>query len=438
MKSKFSSYYQPSDEWFADLWTTCFFVVDANVLLNLYRYSASTSEQLISILEGVRDRIWIPYQAALEYHERRLDVISSETKTYSDTIGLCRSLRENLSTSRRHPFADDAVVASTINFLHKLEDDLNKRQTRREGLLSQDPLQERIGELFAERVGDPLSSEENVKLTREGEKRYEEKIPPGYKDVNKDERRRYGDLRVWFQIIAWARASQNNVVFVTDDAKEDWWFYHNGRIMGPRPELRQEIEAKAGVSFYMYQPSQFMEHAQKYLNQQVEPETIDEIRNFSDTQLGQNIEEFEPELADRISPRYKAIRRFVSNYLVIKEVLVLYRKHDISTYTADGSPTSIPTNLLAELEPIVRRDPSVVTAIQAVHSLAPAVFEHHVRRTRITGEILNDIYITNNLPSAFMRLLAVMRDEIQEGDPTAELKMYLRERLLQEDATDGE
>ena len=428
MKSKFSSYYRPTDEWFDELWATCFFVVDANVLLNLYRYSPKASERLLSILEDVRDRIWIPYQAALEYHERRLDVISAETKTYSDTVKQCRSLRQSLTYSQRHPFANDALVSTVVNLLGKLEEDLDKKRNQRDKLLSRDPLQEQISLLFSDRVGDPLSNEANAELELEGERRYKERIPPGYKDVDKDDHRKYGDLRVWFQIIDWAKDVQKNIVLITDDAKEDWWLIHNGNVVGPRPELLQEIAEKAGVMFHMYRTIQFTEHAQKHLNQQIDRETIDEIRDFSDTQLSRNVEENETELADRISPKYKAIKRFVRNHRNIKRVLALYQEYDLSAYTVDNNPSSIPPQLLGELEPIIRRDGGIVTAIQAVHSLPPKVFDSHTKRTGIADEMLNDAYLTNNLPGAFIRLLDVLRDEFHINDPRAELKVYLREQ----------
>lgn len=432
MKSKFSSYYRPTDEWFAELWATCFFVVDANVLLNLYRYSPKASKRLLSILGDVRDRIWIPYQAALEYHERRLHVISAETKTYSDTIKQCRSLRESLTSSQRHPFANDALVSTVMDLLGKLEDDLDKKRNQRDKLLSRDPLQEQISLLFSDKVGDPLSDEASAELVLEGERRYEEKIPPGYKDADKDDRRKYGDLQVWFQIIDWAKKVQKNIVFITDDAKEDWWLMHDDNIVGPRPELLQEITEKASVMFYMYRTAQFTEHAQKHLNQQIDPETIDEIRDFSDTQLSRSIEEDETELAGRISPKYKAIRRFVRSHRDIKRILDLYQEYDLSTYNADGNPSSIPPRLLDELEPIIRRDGGIVTAIQAVHSLSPKVFDSHTKRTGIEGEILNDAYLTNNLPGAFIRLLDVLRDEFHINDPRTELKAYLREQNFSE------
>jgi hypothetical protein len=82
MKKSFPGYYQPSDNELKQIWENCVFVIDANVLLNLYRYTPSTSEELINILEKVSDRLWLPHQAALEYHKNRLNVIQQQTDTY--------------------------------------------------------------------------------------------------------------------------------------------------------------------------------------------------------------------------------------------------------------------------------------------------------------------------------------------------------------------
>jgi hypothetical protein len=78
MKSIFAGYYRPTDKEFDELWKTCVFIFDTSVLLDLYRSTAKTREVLFSILEKIKDRIWLPYQAGWEYQEDRLDVIAKE------------------------------------------------------------------------------------------------------------------------------------------------------------------------------------------------------------------------------------------------------------------------------------------------------------------------------------------------------------------------
>ena len=69
MKSKFPEYYEKPD--FKELWKSASFTFDANVLLDLYSLSPKSSDEMLTVLEGLgdRDQIWIPYQFAYEYHK---------------------------------------------------------------------------------------------------------------------------------------------------------------------------------------------------------------------------------------------------------------------------------------------------------------------------------------------------------------------------------
>jgi hypothetical protein len=71
MRTTFLGYYRFTEEEFSTLWEDCLFIFDANVILNLYRYSAGTSEALLNILRGISDRMWLPHQIALEYQDNR-------------------------------------------------------------------------------------------------------------------------------------------------------------------------------------------------------------------------------------------------------------------------------------------------------------------------------------------------------------------------------
>jgi hypothetical protein len=114
-------------------------------------------------------------------------------------------------------------------------------------------------------------------------------VPPGYKDSGKNNKKMYGDLLIdnkygdliqWLQIIQKAKSICSNVIFVTDDAKEDWWWQSNGKTIGPRPELVTEFKNKTDFDFYMYTPDNFIRHANEYLNTKVTQKVINEVHEF--------------------------------------------------------------------------------------------------------------------------------------------------------------
>src|SRR4051812_20313779 len=57
--------------------TSALVAVDANVLLNLYRYNAQTTKDLLAVLEKLGDRLIVTHQAAREFHRNRLAAIGN-------------------------------------------------------------------------------------------------------------------------------------------------------------------------------------------------------------------------------------------------------------------------------------------------------------------------------------------------------------------------
>src|SRR2546423_1659643 len=117
MRELFLAYYTPSDEEFAALWQECTFSFDANMLLNIYRYSQLTRGLFCAILEKLNTRIWISHQAALEYHRNRLGVISEQNSAYQELGKLLDEITGkagSMMKHKRHPFLDAARFVRTI------------------------------------------------------------------------------------------------------------------------------------------------------------------------------------------------------------------------------------------------------------------------------------------------------------------------------------
>jgi predicted transcriptional regulator len=279
MRKSFIGYYRPSDEEFTKLWEESIFCFDANVLLNLYRYSPDTAESFLNTLGRLGDRIWLPHQVALEYHTNRLGVISEQIEAYDEIMALFRgNLSRFRATFRNHPHIEIEDLESMLrDSIEGAEIILEKAKEEHVDLLGADNLRDRVTELFENKVGEPYSEDEAGKLFQKAEQRFKLLIPPGYKDTSKDIPQKYGDVVLWFQLIDHGKAQKRPLILITDDRKEDWWLQHKGKTIGPRPELINEVFAKAGIQFYMYQSDQFMRYAHTYLRFEEQQAAIKEI-----------------------------------------------------------------------------------------------------------------------------------------------------------------
>lgn len=356
MRKLFPGYYRPTDQEFSKMWQECTFAFDANVLLNIYRYSHETRESLFEILKRLKDRIWVPHQAACEYQERRLDVISEQFKAYEETEELLSKTLRQLE-NRRHPFIDFSKLAEIIeDTIERAKAVLQEARSRHPDLLESDDLRETITELLEGKVGDPYSEEELDRIYKKAEQRFTQKTPPGYKDTAKQGPRRYGDVVLWFQLIDHAKSQKKPLIFVTDDRKEDWWLRREGEIVGPRPELIQEMSSQAGVSFYMYQTDQFINYAQDLLELQDQRAAVEEIR-----EIGQQ---------DEIIQRMRELigKRFAAQFA--EEILRSTAK--VSQRLAEAMWPVISTDViqqLAEVTPYPTIPPDVIQRLAEVTAL---------------------------------------------------------------------
>lgn len=267
MREKFPGWYPKKPEQIAKLWDTAIFVPDANVLLHCLRHTTVVRDELLRLFGALGDALWIPYQVGLEFQRNRLDVEFGALDTYDalikDQEGNIDKARERLRQLRAHPTIDvQKEVAALDMFLSDFKGRMEAaRATHPSAEI--DGVLEELTELLENRVGDKWPSDKLVTLKKEGEDRYAKKIPPGYKDQKKDagEYDKFGDLLIWKDMIAKAKADQRPVIFISDDAKEDWWWIHRGRKMGPRPELIEEFRSEAGQDFHIYEFSQFLRFA---------------------------------------------------------------------------------------------------------------------------------------------------------------------------------
>ena len=269
MRERFFGWYRRTPEELSTIWDAALFVPDANILLHCLRHPENVREPLLSLFEVLRDSLWIPYQVGLEFHRNRLDVEFGSLDAYDRIVKDCTALfgqaRDRLLQLGAHPVINvDREVDVLDGFITEFEDRLRTYEGNHPTQAISEAL-DRLTDLLNGHVGEKWSSDKLKYLKKEGEERYNNKIPPGYRDSNKGDEQygKYGDLIIWKDMIAKAKEEARPVIFISDDAKEDWWWIHRGKKLGPRPELIQEFKECTDQTFHIYQLPQFLRIAAK-------------------------------------------------------------------------------------------------------------------------------------------------------------------------------
>ena len=289
MKKHFAHYYQLTSDELSGVLDSSLIALDANVLLDLYRYSAPTRRDFIRILRKLRPRLWLPHQAGQEFHANRLQVIKEGAAKVNEADKSLATLRAALDAINRTPGETTGIQppASLTKAYSILEGHLRKTRAqaiRPTLLMSADPIWTAITELFHGRVGDPYDDARLAELYKDGARRYQDRRPPGFEDDKKPDPARYGDVILWRQILDQAKSAARPVVLITSDSKSDWWLIQDGETMGPRPELREEMLSEAGQLWHMYKPGLFMDVMGKRLDVPASQPALEEVRTLTDRQ----------------------------------------------------------------------------------------------------------------------------------------------------------
>ncbi|PZE55679.1 hypothetical protein DEJ04_14020 [Curtobacterium sp. MCLR17_044] len=290
MRDVFRAYYAPSGDELDALWMEGIIVLDTNTLLNFFRYTPSTRDEFLSVLESLRASLWIPHQVGLEFQRRRLEVISNTADAFSKikaSVDTAKNAVNNkLNEYKHHPSLNRNELTRELDKLfERFSAKVDAQAEQHERWIAGDGDPEktflRISDLYEQRVGQGFSREELDAIKDDGKQRYENKVPPGYKDANKTNGNEYGDLIIWKEILSFGQRMKKPVIFVTDDAKEDWWLIERGKTQGARPELIDEYWASAEQRIHLYEPLQFLKHAKERTQIAVSDNSLDEVEEVS-------------------------------------------------------------------------------------------------------------------------------------------------------------
>lgn len=273
-------------EVFKDFWEEdpCV-VLDTNVLLDLYRASSQTTEDVLKNLNEIFASVWLPYQVIEEFKENQEEVKTKSYNKYHDVTKDVNSLIKKFDNELSNKFKrygkfqfpkihelrkiiethTKAIEKEAKEFRNKVEDEIKNNKL----LLREDPILKFVRKIEQEgNVGDPLSSQKLLEIFEEGERRYAYRLPPGYEDIGKNKsdssnHKQFGDLIIWKSILEKSKSSDKPIIFITEDVKEDWWHLNeNKEIIEPRKELVAEFNEHVGRKgiFVMLPLFEFLRH----------------------------------------------------------------------------------------------------------------------------------------------------------------------------------
>ncbi|MBT9299768.1 PIN-like domain-containing protein [Pseudomonas sp. TAE6080] len=287
MKTLFPSHFASCPERIEKLWGECIFVVDTNVLTGIYKYSDETRDALYRVIGSLGERLWVPYQVMFEYLDNRAKIVFDQSKLYASAISKLEELKSDIDVPTRPPFVSAEIYEDFCRSAERVLEDLKSRRDLHEARITNDDVKEHLAVLLDGKIGPGYSSAILEALAVEGDRRYSQKIPPGFEDkdkhkgsvLTKEINKRYGDLIFWKQILDKAKESGTSVILVTGERKEDWWSQCGGKTIGPLPELMEEFATVTGKEFYIYSTHSFLHLANDYLHQDTSPAAVEEVRD---------------------------------------------------------------------------------------------------------------------------------------------------------------
>jgi uncharacterized protein YjbI with pentapeptide repeats/predicted nucleic acid-binding protein len=266
-------------------------VLDTNALLDLYRMSDGAREEFLGVLRTLRSRLFVPYQVAHEFHERRAQVIEDRQKEIKD---FARQVKGHLDdvrrivhqhTERARPDPDHVkdLIDAIAAVQHKAQDLSNRVRSEysldaSKAIRGEDKVLDELVEILDGRVNSRPSDEQRYEDRKEAERRLDLKIPPGFGDADKGPAA-VGDYFWWAEVVRYSAAVRRPVLVVTNDvAKKDWMLTRRHIEIGAQPLLVEEIRQASGSPLLLTTVLGLLERSQAELGASVSDSTVLEAK----------------------------------------------------------------------------------------------------------------------------------------------------------------
>ena len=290
----YHGHFKLSEEALTVIWKDGLVFPDTNVLLNLYRVKDETRREAVKSLLALQKRLRLPFYTGIEYFNNRYgrvaEMNTKASKARREYEGLLSKLEGSIedAVTGKHSFlhSSEGIAEDISSIRSKIESAFDKVSSEQIEH-SSDPILGEISKLFSEAVEDMPSQKEIEEIDRDGEKRYDLGIPPGFEDKKKEGivashglqfYRKFGDLYFWKSILAMSKGEDLPAIVVTSDTKRDWWLKDSSdQILGVQPDLRHEFRLYTGHNVLIVTFEQFLTEAKKRLGIGIEDASVTDV-----------------------------------------------------------------------------------------------------------------------------------------------------------------
>ncbi len=282
MKSKFPAYYRIHKDVLLTRFDDCVFMFDTCALLDIYRMKKDVTDDVFKVMEHLKKQIRIPYHVAEEYFDNIHEVLNTQISNIKSSQTNFNKFIQALEAKRSQPYISKKSAELLGKLKVQVEKDFKEQEKYIREQLIYGEYQNRMNDLLEGKVLEPFNKEELAEIEREGDKRREAKIPPGYKDADKSSNRN-GDLINWKEILRYAKDTGKCIVIVSSEIKEDWVIREQGSTICLRYELLKEFYETVGNNnqlIHFLSLDRFLELAREKDTQVVSEATVNEVKDY--------------------------------------------------------------------------------------------------------------------------------------------------------------
>lgn len=294
LMSSFRGYYRPTMEARVEAFRSGLVIFDANALLDLYRFVPPARSEFLELIRSIKDRIFIPYQIAHEFHVRRIDAVAGRALEFEnqrhrlDEIrgqvrGFIRQISQRAHAEQERVRELIATSESALDDVNAFLDVMASGYDLDPDTLAtspSDPIISELAEILDGRVATEPSGEVLAADREEAQRRIHAKLPPGFADKAKGDDAA-GDYLWWAEVVRYAsETSPKAVIIVSNDIRKgDWVYERRGFRIGPDPRLVSEMNDASGAELYWATTSEFLADLSDALGSDaVSDSTLEEAR----------------------------------------------------------------------------------------------------------------------------------------------------------------